>query len=98
VKNYGLLGAALAIPKTTVFSEDTYKNFELKAAALLITLISSHPLWCGNKRGPWLALNALLYLNGKLIEAYDLVVGMATDNHDTERIGSWLVKRLTSAI
>jgi len=92
------LGAALAIPKTTVFSGDAYKNFELKAAELLITLISSHPLWYGNKRGPWLALNALLYPNGKLIEAYDLIVGIAIEKYDTERIGSWLVKRLTSAI
>jgi len=101
VKDYGLLGAALARPRTTVFGEDAYKTLELKGAGLVHSLIKSHPMLDGNKRVAWIALNAFLFINGRLIkcresDAYDLILGIANDRYDLEQISIWLGKRLTS--
>jgi len=100
VKDYGLLGAALARPRTTVFGEDAYKTLELKGAALVHSLIQSHPMLDGNERVAWLALNAFLFINGQVIkcresDAYDLIFGIANDRYDVEQISIWLSKRLT---
>ena len=64
VRDIGLLDAALARPRSTVFGNDAYPTLDLKAAALLHSLAKSHPLVDGNKRLAWLATTVFLDLNG----------------------------------
>ncbi len=51
----GLLAAAAARRRITVFGEDAYPTVEDKAAALLHSLVSNHALVDGNKRLAWSA-------------------------------------------
>ena len=62
-RDMGLLGAAAARPQTTVMGEDAYPDIWEKAAALLQSLVKSHPLIDGNKRLGWLATAVFLELN-----------------------------------
>lgn len=101
VKDYGLLGAALARPKTTVFGEDAYKTLELKASALVHSLIKSHPMLDGNKRVAWLALNAFLFLNNQVLvakesDAISLITGIASDKYSVDEIAKWIKQRTRS--
>ena len=64
IRDIGLLDAALARPRSTVFGNDAYPTLDLKAAALLHSLAKSHPLVDGNKRLAWLATTVFLELNG----------------------------------
>lgn len=64
VQDLGLLEAAAARPRTTVFGDDAYGTLEEKAAALLHSTVRSHPLVDGNKRLGWLACVVFLDLNG----------------------------------
>jgi len=105
VKDYGLLGAALARPRTTAFGKDAYQTLELKAAALVHSMIQNHPMLDGNKRVAWLALNTFLYLNGFLLKSnkansYKLILGIPKDQFALHEIEEWvkthLVKITTS--
>ena len=64
VRDYGLLEAALARPRATVFGEDAYPTLELQAAALLLSLVGNHALIDGNKRLGWVGCLLFLSLNG----------------------------------
>jgi death-on-curing protein len=99
VKDYGLLGAALARPRTTVFGEDAYKTLELKASALVQSLIKSHPMLDGNKSVAWLALNAFLFLNNRVLvakesDAIGLITGIANDKYSVDEIAAWIKLRM----
>jgi death-on-curing protein len=97
VKDAGLLDSALSRPKTRLFGEDAYPGLELKAAAMMHSIIKNHPMMDGNKRSSWFALNAFLALNGKIVvasedEAFDFVIAIATDAYDLAGIASWITK------
>jgi death-on-curing protein len=84
VKDAGLLESALSRPRTTVFGEDAYPTIELKAAAMVHSIIKNHAMVDGNKRTSWFLLNSFLYINGYLLEmsadaAFDFTLGIATD-------------------
>jgi death-on-curing protein len=64
VRDYGLLEAALARPRASVFGQDAYPTLELQAAALLLSLVGNHALVDGNKRLGWVACLLFLSLNG----------------------------------
>jgi death on curing protein len=64
VRDLGLLGSAAARPAASAFGEDAYPDVWLKAAALLQSLVKTHPLVDGNKRLGWLATAVFLQLNG----------------------------------
>lgn len=64
VGDYGLLDAAVARPRTTVFGVDAYDGLFPKAAALLQLLARNHALIDGNKRTAWAAAWTFLYVNG----------------------------------
>ena len=55
VRDVGLLAAACARPEVMVLGEDAYPTVELKAAALLHSIVRNHALVDGNKRLAWLA-------------------------------------------
>ncbi|WP_182379956.1 type II toxin-antitoxin system death-on-curing family toxin [Nocardioides sp. WS12] len=71
VRDVGLLEAAAARPKTSVFGEDAYPSLFEKAAALLHSICQNHALVDGNKRLAWLATDVFLRINGTVIEMSD---------------------------
>lgn len=82
LRDIGLLDAAAARPKASVFGEAAYPTLELKAAALLHSLAANHPLVDGNKRLAWLATVVFLDLNDAEVtvtdeEAFALVMDVA---------------------
>jgi death-on-curing protein len=83
VRDAGLLEAAAARPRTTVFGEDAYATLEDKAAALAQSIARNHALVDGNKRLTLGALIAFVGVNGRRLtltndEAYDLIIAIAT--------------------
>ncbi|CAB4566639.1 unannotated protein [freshwater metagenome] len=99
VKDLGLLDSALARPRTSLFGEDAYPSLELKAAAMVESIIFNHPMIDGNKRSSWFALNAFVLLNGFVInatqdEAFDFVLGVATKKLDLNQSAGWITKHL----
>uniref|UniRef100_A0A5Q5BFH1 Death-on-curing protein n=1 Tax=Mycobacterium sp. (strain MCS) TaxID=164756 RepID=A0A5Q5BFH1_MYCSS len=64
VRDYGLLDAAVARPKATVFGVDAYPRLWDKAGALLQSLARNHALVDGNKRTAWAAAWTFLHING----------------------------------
>lgn len=99
VRDYGLLGSALSRPKTAIFGREAYPTLELKAAALVHSLIRNHPMFDGNKRVAWLALNAFLYINGFTINCtpsagLSLILGLAKDDENLQAVADWISHRL----
>lgn len=64
VGDWGLLASAAARPRATVFGDEAYLELELKAAALLSSLVRNHALVDGNKRLGWAAAVVFCELNG----------------------------------
>jgi death-on-curing protein len=95
VKDLGLLDSALSRPKTTLFGEDAYPALELKAAAMVESLILNRPMIDGNKRSSWFALNVFLELNGHQMaasqeEAFEYVLSVATKKLDLQSSAEWI--------
>ena len=86
IREIGLLESAAAQPYVTVFGEDAYPSPWDKAAVLLRTIVSNHPLVDGNKRLGWLAATAFLtrvgYSTSHITSsnAVDLVLRVATEH------------------
>jgi len=95
VRDLGLLDSAVARPQSSAFGEDAYATLELKAAALLHSLVKNHCLVDGNKRLGWLAATVFVKLNGHECaldddQAFDLVWDVASRQISLDEI----VKRL----
>ncbi|MDX1657387.1 MAG: type II toxin-antitoxin system death-on-curing family toxin [Nitriliruptorales bacterium] len=95
VRDLGLLDAAVARPASSAFGADAYPTIELKAAALLHSIVRTHALVDGNKRLGWLSTVVFLDLNGQLVEldddeAYELVIDVAGGRLDVEEIADRL--------
>jgi death-on-curing protein len=102
VRDAGLLAAAAARPRITVFGEDAYPTFEDKAAALLHSLVSNHALVDGDKRLAWSAARIFCLLNGRDLthtvdEAEDLMLSAASGQLDVPQISAWIVAHLAAA-
>lgn len=84
VRDLGLIESALARPRTTVFGEDAYPTLDLKAAALLQSLVGNHGLVDGNKRLALGCTSVFLTINGHPLElddereAYDVIIAAAS--------------------
>ena len=96
VRDVGLLEAACARPRASVLGDEAYPTLELKAAALLHSLVRNHALMDGNKRLAWLATVVFLDLNGHTVdldddEAFQLVMDAAEGDLDVEQIAQRLV-------
>ncbi len=99
VKDMGLLSSALARPAASAFGADAYPTFELKAAALVHSIVKNHPMMDGNKRSSWIVLNLFCALNRCTLvattdEAFDFILGVATDQLDLEGMAAWLSQHL----
>lgn len=99
VRDVGLLASALERPLTTVFGEEAYPSFEEKAAVLVQSIATFHPMLDGNKRSAWIALNVFVEHNGYTLDvptedALAFVLGVATTTLETSDIVDWLRFRL----
>ncbi len=72
VRDYGLLDAAVARPRTSVFGLDAYSDDFAKAAALLQSLARNHAFVDGNKRTAWAAAWTFLHINGIELSDFDV--------------------------
>lgn len=101
VRDAGLLASALARPATTMFGADAYATIEVKAAALLESLIGNHALIDDNKRTAWTLMVAFLGLNGyqhrfDTQTAFDLVLAVAKGAMPLERSAHLIREHLVS--
>lgn len=95
VRDVGLLDAAVARPRSSAFGADAYPSLELKAAALLHSIVRNHALVDGNKRLAWLACVVFCDLNGVTVtieddDAFTLVMDAAQGDLDVEDIAARL--------
>jgi death-on-curing protein len=97
VRDFGLLEAAAARPAASAFGTDAYPDLQVKAAALLHSLVRNHALVDGNKRLAWAACLVFLGLNGQRVrgatedERVEFVVSVASgDLHELEKIADCL--------
>ena len=95
VRDLGLLESAARRPATTLWGTPAYASLDEQAAALLESIVRSHPLADGNKRLGWLALVVFLGLNGVDLdapddEAYDTVIAVATGEADVRSVAETL--------
>lgn len=98
VRDVGLLESAAHRPTTALWGTEAYDGVNLKAAALLESLVRNHALLDGNRRSGWLAVVVFLGLNGIDLDApdddaYDLVIAVATGQMPIEgaanALASW---------
>ena len=98
VRDWGLLEAALARPKASVFGEDAYPGLNGKAAALLHSLVTNHALVDGNKRLGLVAVLLFYGMNGYDLtatedERVDLIVAIADGRlSEVEKIADHLAR------
>lgn len=83
VRDLGLLESAAHRPTTTLWGAEAYDGLDLKAAALLESIVRNHTLLDGNKRLGWLAIVVIFGLNGVDLDApddaaYELVITVST--------------------
>jgi death-on-curing protein len=95
VRDIGLLDSGTARPRSSAFGADAYPTLELKAAALLHSLVCTHALVDGNKRLAWLATVVFLDLNQYVPDlddhaAFDLVMDAAQSAVGVEEIAARL--------
>ena len=64
IRDVGLLDSAMHRPQAEMFGHEAYGSLDLKAAALLQSIVGNHCLVDGNKRLGWLCANVFLRLNG----------------------------------
>ena len=101
VRDHGLLASALARPQATAFGEDAYADIHHKAAALLHSLATNHPLVDGNKRLALAATIAFYGINGLRLtlsndDAYTLVMRLARGEHNDINQIAPLLERATT--
>ena len=92
IRDIGLLGSAVARPRTSAFGQDAYPDIMTKAAALLQSTVNNHALIDGNKRLGWLSTAVFLEINGvKALrisndDVYDFVIWVAATSPAIEEI------------
>ena len=82
VRDIGLLEACLARPRATAFGEEAYADLDRKAATLLHSIVTTHPLVDGNRRLGWVAVRLFYGMSETDIHpdadaAFKLVVAIA---------------------
>ena len=95
VRDVGLLEAACARPRASVFGADAYPTLAGKTAALLHSIVANHALVDGNERLGWLATIVFLDVNGWDVtlddeSAFRLVMDVAEGTLDVEAISGIL--------
>ena len=91
VRDMGLLDSACYRPRSAFMGRQAYPALPAKAAALMHSLACSHALLDGNKRLALLATVVFLRISGCRLalsddEAFDLTLGVAAGQFDSEKI------------
>ncbi|MGO1227225.1 type II toxin-antitoxin system death-on-curing family toxin [Brachybacterium sp. AOP42-C2-15] len=97
VRELGLLDSAAHRPTTSLWGREAYPTIDLKAAALLESLVRNHSLLDGNKRLGWLGVVVFYGVNGIALEApddeaYDLVIAVATGSSSVQETAESLAR------
>ena len=98
IRDVGLLGSAVARPRTTLLGDDAYPDMWSKAASLLQSIVNNDALVDGNKRLGWLCTAVFLELNAVSVagasndDVYDLVIDVAKHNIPLDDIAARLQK------
>lgn len=95
VRDVGLLEAACARSRASVFGADAYPTLAGKAAALLHSIVANDALVDGNERLGWLATVVFLDVNGWDVmlddeSAFRLVMDVAEGTLDVEAMAGIL--------
>jgi death on curing protein len=95
VRDVGLLDSAAHRPGAVLYGNEAYPDLDLKAAALLESLVGNHALVDGDKRLGWLAVVVFFGLNGVDLDApddpaYELVMSVARGDSDLVPIAASL--------
>lgn len=95
VRDLGLLDSAAHRPGTALYGREAYPGLDLKAAALLDSLVGNHALVDGNKRLGWLAVVVFYGLNQVELDApddpaYELVMSVARRELSIDQIAAAL--------
>ena len=103
VRDIGLLQGCLERPKTTRYGADAYPGLDLKAAALMHSVVTSHPLIDGNKRTAWALMITFLLLNGFEVvapteEAFAFVLSVAAHSQDVDAMAEWIGKHRVNSV
>lgn len=82
VRDIGILEAAVARTRASVYGEDAYPSLDTKAAALLHSVVTGHALIDGNKRLGWVGVRLFYRLNDNDLrmpaeDAFALVAAIA---------------------
>lgn len=101
IRDIGVLEAAVARTRASIYGEDAYPDLTTKAAALLHSIVTGHALIDGNKRLGWVAVRLFCRFNehdlrAPVDEAFDFVKSIADgslrDVPDIAgRLGAWMV-------
>lgn len=103
LRDAGLLASAIARPLASVFGTDAYPTVWDKAAALLHSIVTNHPLIDGNKRLGWLSTAVFLLLNDVPADrasdddVYDLVIAVAEGRPEFTEVGE-IAERLEAIV
>jgi len=96
VLNEGWLEACLARPLATAAGQELYPELLDKAAALIHSIITTHPFVDGNKRVALVAADVCLRRNGKRIlpsrAVEDFFWSIARGEQDVAQIREWLAQ------
>lgn len=96
VRDIGILEAAVARTRASVYGEDAYPDLDTKAAALLHSIVTGHALVDGNKRLGWVSVRLFYRLNGSdlrvpIDDAEALVIAIADGSlRDVQKIADRL--------
>lgn len=96
IRDLGLLASAANRPRTSVFGYDPYPTIADKAAALLVSICTNHPLQDGNKRlafaAAWVFCDINLNRQPEMTQdaAHDLVIGVATGDLTVQDVSAAL--------
>jgi len=102
VRDGGLLTSATYRPATRLYGEDMYPGLVAKAAAIMHSIVTHHPLVDGNERLGWVAPVVTLDLNGVRLDvpdddAFDLTIRVAAGSADLADIETavqdWIARR-----
>ena len=101
VRDVGILDAAVARTRATVYGEDAYPDLDMKSAALLHSIVTGHALVDGNKRLGWVSVRLFCRLNRRDLrapadDAFDLVASIADGSlrhvpDIADRMRDWVV-------
>ena len=83
IRDIGLLQSAVERPRSTAFGVEPYPDLDGKAAALLHSIVTGHPLVDRNKRLGWVAVRLFYRMNETDVhpeadEASELIIEVAS--------------------